>query len=269
MLLTTPFKLYNDKWDEKVQEFNIEFDIRKNKIEKLVEFAETYSTHRINIKFETIPPGLNAVLKLCPNIYIRLVDMYQYQAIVELEYAKGRFFFDFHVPNLALFGTLIELGVSDIYLADDLWYSLKDVKEYCLEHNVRIRAILNKIPTISFDKGYNLKHIIFMPQHFNLWNQYIDVAEFDCGTPYDWKKFETLYKIWFIDKDWDGGLQQINNDLKIAIPNQALLYDFIAYKIQCGLKCNKQKNTYCNKCEKNIRLGQLFYEKGAHLKIKK
>ena len=73
MKLAIPFKLCNE-YNDIAKEFNINFDKNKNSLDKLFEFIEEFSDHRINISF---PKGVDVSIakketKVGDNVYYRL-----------------------------------------------------------------------------------------------------------------------------------------------------------------------------------------------------
>lgn len=269
--LAIPFKL-NHELNSVVQEFNIRFDKNKNSLEKLIDFVQEYPDKRINISF---PAGvhvqtLSTLNKIHDNIFVRLTEN-DLQCISELKEKECRFFFDvsLSVTNYTNLDAYIKIGVSDIYIADDLCYQLKDVSRYCHSHNVKIRLVLNRIPATSFDKGINYCSPIYRPQDIDLLNLYFDTFEFECGDPYDWAKFDVLYRAWFERKNWNGELSEINDDLEMLFPNNSIVPDFTNYKINCGRRCCQRITSPCRKCQQFIEIAMALKENSIHIKKEK
>lgn len=78
----------------------------------------------------------------------------------------------------------IRLGVSDIYVADDLRYNLKNVKTACNKHNIQVRMVLNRTHTLSRFGGFLSTDPFYCPKDYEALSEYIDIGEFDCGLPY-------------------------------------------------------------------------------------
>lgn len=271
MKLAIPFKLYNE-YNDIAKEFNINFDKNKNSLDKLFEFIEEFSDHRINISF---PKGIDVsvaktISKVGDNVYYRLKPQ-DALYVKELYDGNCKFFFDEHCPayNYTTLDGYISLGVTDVYIADDLWYNLQEVSKLCKKNNVNIRLILNRIPSTSVDKGFNPRSPIFRPNDCDILNLYVDTCEFDCGDPYDWHVFNVLYRSWFLTKDWYGNLIEINKDLTIGFPNMSIVNDFTNYKLKCGYRCFTRSSNVCNKCEQLFALGEEFANKGIRFKKEK
>lgn len=257
--LAIPFRYKNDLYNDIASEFNILFFQSKNKIEKLIEFVQEYPEKKINISF---PEGVNisivdSINAVSNNIYIRLKAS-DLMAVKDLKNKNIKFFFDYDVPvtNYTNLDAFIRLGVSDIYIADDLCYNMKELSHYCQEKNVKIRFCLNHIPSTSFDKDINPRSPIFRPEDIKELNKYIDVFEFDCGKPYDWTKFDVLYRTWFVNKHWHGALFEINEDIGINFHNDAVYPSLNKVKMNCGRRCNQRISNHCKKCDQWISIAE-------------
>lgn len=263
--LAAPFHL-NNPYDEVIDEFNIIFDDTKNDFKKLVNFVKEYPDKRINIEFiNKVDLSLVDILRsMHDQIYLRINTTNSFY-IEEFD-EQVKWFFDSSVcaaNNYSMLEYLLDLGVSDIYIADDLCYNLIDVKEYC--GGTHIRLILNRIPSL-LDK-HCFKSPIFRPQDIDLLKKYIDTFEFDCGQPYDWALFDVLYRSWFEKKYWLGDLREINQDLDFEFPNASVPVEMNEYKIQCGLKCVAQTHyNYCRKCQDFMTIGYELKNKEIRFK---
>lgn len=262
--IAVPFHYTNDEVNDVVSEFNLLFFQSRNKIEDLIEFIQEYKDKRINIAFSegVHIPTLKSICAISDNVYVRLKapDMMMLPEIQE----KGfKFFFDssLSVGNYTNLDAFIRLGVTDIYFVDDLAYNLSELSEYCHSKNVKLRLILNKIPSTSFDKGINPRSQIFRPQDIDVIDKYVDTYEFDCGEPYDWSKFNVLYHTWFERKHWHGQISEINEDVHMNFHNDTVYPNLIDYKIVCGRKCNQRIGNYCKKCNQWLEIGEIFEDK--------
>lgn len=263
--LAIPFHL-NQSQNDDVKEFNILFYKTKNRIEDLIEFIQEYENTRINIQF---PDGvhlatLKSINKVSNNIYcrVRASDMIM---IPELKENNIKFFFDSDISayNYSTLAAYINYGVSDVYITDDLCYDLKNVNKICAENNVQMRLILNHIPSTTFDSGTNPRSPIFMPKDMDILNQYFDVFEFDCGNPYDWAKFDVLYRTWFENKYWHGQLNEINEDVAQDFNCDSIYPDFTKFKINCQRRCDRRVTNHCTKCESFIEIGKTLQQKNV------
>lgn len=243
-----PYKLMNDKWNDRPDiEFNIPYDdTRKDELEKFIDFLDLYPNTRINIEFknEINLQHMKVINKTSENVYVR-VKAKDFVIVGDLRKEKCNFFVDSEIPayNLSMLHTYIALGVTDVYIADDLCYNLQKVRNLCFDNGVRLRTVLNRIPMTTFDRGISPKSPFYRPNDIDYLKMYFDTFEFDCGKPFDWRKFNTLYTTFFIKKDWDGDLSEINLDMRMSLDNRSLTDDFSYYKMNCDRRCDE-----CNIC---------------------
>lgn len=257
MRLAIPFKLNNDEYNDIAAEFNITFRESRNSKEKLIEFAEAYPDHRINVKMDVVDVSFLSILsKTHSDICARLADFSDMQHVKALKEKGVKFFFDhniFPATSITTLDYLISLGVSDVYIADDLMYDMKYMKEITDSHNVNVRMILNVLP-LSLPALNEATAPWFPPDVVHVLEEYIDTAEFDCGQPYDWHRFGVYYRAWFERETWHGNLNEITGRLSIDIPNDSLYaIDFIKHKVNCRKRCADANRT-CNRCQSYIDL---------------
>lgn len=266
-----PFKRHNPR-NDCTAEFDILYNVKTSRFEKLIEFVEEYKDKRINILFKggELPINLiGSIHKFTDNVYVRLtVD--QMRSIQELKKNKYRYFLDANCPayNFTMLQSFAELGITDVYLADDLWYCMNTTKQFCDEHNIRIRLVTNRIPATTLDRGINYKVPLFAPINRELLDNYVDAYEFDCGNPFDWAKFDVLYRAWFEREGWNGDLMEINDDLRLSFPLLAIPQTITEHKLNCDLRCKRPTN-HCRKCQQYVDLGMKFVNMGAYIKANK
>lgn len=296
MKFAAPFQLkeHLNKQTDYIDEFNVKYDKNKTKINSLdetieelatkseseikvvedlsfsamLDFIQEYPDKRININFISgiDIKALKTFNKISDNIYVRLSPQDTIY-LSELHKEGIKFFFDstLGVSNYRELKYFRSLGVSDIYIADDLWYNLSKVSEYCKENNISIRLILNHIPDTTGDRGKIPITNIFRPNDYNLLSKYVDVGEFDCGHPYNFMKQKVLYDTWFIKHDWFGDLREINEDLTFTIFNRSLDSHFSELRVKCGLACIS-RNISCNMCFDKLEIAEMLADRNIALK---
>ena len=272
MKIAAPF-IFNSKWKDIPDEYNIEFN-KTSTIQKVLDFYEEYdNTKRINITFniELKEDSIKELIDQCPNLYIKLRPDQLY-LVGFLRKEKIKFFFGNDIPcySIGMLDFMINQGTSDIYIYDSLFYNLEEVKKKCNNNNVAIRLVLNKIPSLRPDAGFNFQAPIFTPRDFPFLNEYIDTAEFDCyindGKGYNWNQFNVLYKVWFKNQNWIGELKEINKDVKIFIPVNSLLPNLWDKKFHCEQQC--LYGIKCTRCEDILEIAQWLNAEGIYLKKK-
>lgn len=270
MKIAAPY-VENSRWRDIPDEYNLSWSKNSNE-KKLLNFCEIIPNKRINIYTQKdVDFNLEAIKKAKeknPNIYVRL-NISQTDLIEDLINNKIDFYFDTSHPcyNYTILSTLMSMGVSDVYISDDLFYNLKEVKAFLTEKNIQIRIILNRIPSTSPGKGYDLCGTYISPRDMPFLKDLIDVAEFDCGKIfYDWNKFNVLYQAFFEKEEWFGDLRNLNSDLKFYYPVYSTIPNSILWRIRCRRKCALGDS--CNHCEKIINIARSLYQEGMTVKLK-
>lgn len=268
MKVAIPFKYKFDLNDE-VDEFNVKFDPDENDFSKLIDFIQEHKDKRINIEYKNSLDTKTALAlaKMAKNIAFRLKpeDMVRADKLV----GHCNLFFDSSLAcsNFWELNYIISTyHVSDVYIVDDLCYDLPRVSEFCHDRYVNIRAIVNRGMS-STPQAPDSRIIPFVrPNDYDFLEKrkYIDVYEFDCGDPYDFKALKVLYKVFMQDKDWYGNLQELNRDIPFELPNRGLLPEFTKFKSNCKLRCLTGGG--CNHCQGLVELAQGLREKGVQLR---
>ena len=265
--LALPYKLNNDEMTDQTDEFNVLFNPNRNSIDKLYEFCKTFSDRRINIEYSDNNPKISDIrglLSANPNVAVRVMKG-NVKVLVDLikEDIQAFFHYDFPAYNITSLSYMLSLGVSDVYLADDLFYNLYDVYPILQEKGVQHRMILNMIPSNLPNAGADPKAPIFPPECGHLLFPYVDVVEFECGRPFNWARCGVYYRAWFQREDWHGDLIEIIPNLTLSIPNDSLIVDrLIWFKLGCGRRCDARVTSPCNKCEQFIKMAQSLNKKG-------
>lgn len=275
-MLAIPYK-FNSEFNNNpdVTEYNIVFFKSRNRLEDLIGFAAEYPDKQINIEFaEGIQISvMKALNKINENCRVRLKSS-DFNMIEELKKDSIKYFFDYSFcpNNFTTLQDFINMGVSDMYISDDLCYSLPDVSDILKNHGIKLRVVLNKIPSSSLMKGTNPKSIVYRPQDIDYLQQYYDIFEFDCYKDeyvYDWHVFNVFYRSWFQRKHWHGDLAEINDDLQIHINNDTLIPDMTERKSVCGMRCNKRAVSHCRKCEQFLETSDILMSKNAMFRLQK
>lgn len=229
----------------------------KNSLDNLFDFILKYKDIRFNIQPDDMDFNqMEAISNLSPFVYFRINR--NLETIKEMQKRGIKFFIDapFAPTNFSSLEEQISLGSSDIYVCEDLCYNLEIVKNYCAAHNVRVRLIINQIPSFRMDKGLNPKAPIFVPESIDELSKYIDVFEIVSTS---WIKIDTYHRIWFELKKWKENLQFIYPELEIEIPNESLIPNFLSFKMNCGYKCGH--GSPCKKCEQFVEIAQNLKKK--------
>jgi len=166
--------------------------------------------------------------------------------------------YDFNINSFCRLQDAIDQGVTDVYIMEDLCYRLPQVRKICSQHHVRIRFVANTISSFTLGRGTDVTSPFYVPENLPVLSRYYDVIEFELFD--SWNRFDTLYKIWFIDGQWKEDLKFINFELDMHIPGTSLLEELCEYKMKCGHRCLEQQSS-CRKCQQYIEIAQKVNEK--------
>lgn len=252
-------------------EYNIVYKDKVGNQDKLIEFLSDNPDKTFNVTFTYfevtyrdnvgLPAHLNQVnlfYRINQNIRVVLPNRtYQGSKVTEFLKEKGiPYYYKFGVSTFRELETLCLDGVQSVYLLDDLWYNLNDVRKLCDRFNVKIRYIANQVPSLTIDAPTDIRSPWFVPQVKLAMERYIDIIEFEAD---DWVRIYKLYEVWFIKNRWEENLRILNPGMQIDVPIQSMYLDFIIDKMNCGYKC--AKGSSCRKCEQFYQMGLDFAAK--------
>lgn len=254
---------------DNIHEFNIKF-IKTSKQDSLEEFINLYPNRRINIEFEEDDYDINKIIELCQKydtLYIRLKPK-DLKYIQLLDDEAVHYFFDSTV-RIYSYGTLewaFMYHPTDIYISDDLTYNMDEVFNQCQLHDINLRIVLNRIPSLNTVVLACPSAQIYRPQDFDFLDHYYAVGEFDFGEdkPYDWVKAEVLYRRWFVDHYWDDTLNYMNFDIHTPYPSVLIPSELVHMRANCKHRCTMSVNNSCSKCARLLYMS--FSNAGIVLK---
>lgn len=272
-----PFKYENEfnGVNKIVKEFDINFiqvtdgiNSKTSNITALLDFVRKNKDKNINISFphEISISALELVNEIHKNIYVRL-SVEQIGSVAELKKNNIKFFFDSAISayNYSMLESLLSLGISQLYISDDLCYNMDEVIKTVREKNVKLRCILNRIPSTALDKGINEKSMIYRPEDLPLLDKYFSCFEFDCGEPYDLAKFDVLFRTFFRKGKWNGNLQELNPDVAFRFDDRFIIPEYTVNKLNCERRCCSHYNNGCKKCKQFLDLQTMLIQKKIRL----
>ena len=206
----------------------------------LFKFLDTYKDRRINFRIwdkidikDTL--GVNFIKDLqkeYPNVYIQFPQYTKEIANIIKENEIKNFFFSTYVNNIDLFYSIINTGVSDIYIAEALGFELNKISKVAKEKNVRIRVFPNIAQSLTEDIP-DLKKFFIRPEDIQDYENFVDVCEFF----YEDKKCINYFNIYKNKQEWFGDLSEIINGLNIKLDSRFMLPRFGELRSRCGKKC--------------------------------
>lgn len=242
---------------------NIQLNINyKPKIKELDTFISEYGAHRINfICSEKIQnKDFDIILSLrekYPKTKI-VICMPFYNNEIENElnkYSLPHYYNEF-VNNWDKFQGFLKLNITDIFIAEDLGFCVKDLSYNAKKKGIQLRSFCN-ICESSWDKTPSLKTFFIRPEDIELYQDYIDTFEFYIDDS-DATRINTLYEIYAKNKKWFGYLSEIivgyegNEDNRFIVPR------FGEKRLSCEKKCMRGGKQKCELCDTIIKLEQTF-----------
>ena len=183
------------------------------------------------------------------------------QDCVDLAEMNIPYFFIEGVNCLDDLESQVRLGVSDVYILNELGFNLEKISDFCHKNNVQIRAYPNVAQSAAKLPTNELSKFFIRPDAVQLYEDYVDVFEF--FGPLD--KQPVLYDI-YRDERWLGNLNEVILGLNRVVNNQTIMPYFDTSRIKCNKRCNLSK---CDICTAVEDLCKTLEEKGLGLTRKK
>lgn len=231
----------------------------------LLDFLEQHQDKRIILK---IPNDTfwYTYLDLCKELCNKYNNI-----IICLDYKENRieqiceycfpYFYRKQISTWDEFLGMIDLGVTDIYIVEDLGFELEAVSKIAKENNVNIRMFPNVAQSSWADTSAILKFFI-RPEDMDYYSQYIDTIEFYYERH---KDLDIYYKIYKERQKWSGMLNEIIIDFNSDLDNRFILPRFSERRINCNKNCIKGGK--CRICYNIIDLSKTLKDKNLGIKI--
>ena len=254
-----------DKLMDKADEISIYFD--RTDV-SLVDFLKKYINKRIIINIE-IRDFTNEDFKLLKALYEKYPNFalkfsgYDKKFIELSKEAHIPYFLSKLVNNWDAFYGLIELGVSDIYIVEELCFELDLCRPLATAANVKLRTFAN-VAQAGWSNIPDMKKFFIRPEDVIQYEPYLDTLELITN---EVRQEEVLYSVYAEDKQWYGPLKEIINDFTLDIDNRFIVPRFAENRIRCGKKCLKGGS--CELCETIEHLAETLKKQGIVVKTKK
>jgi hypothetical protein len=237
----------------------------KEKTVNLIDFVQKYNeSQRIVIditQLKDIEENLDifkAAWKVHPQFAVLLSREQNYVDIAEMGIP---FFFIEGASCMDDLLGIVHLGVSDVYIVNELGFDLERVSSYCHSLNIKVRVYPNVAQSSTKFNINNLTKFFIRPDAMKLYSKFIDVIEF--FGPLD--KQPVLFDI-YTDERWLGNLSEIIIGLKEPIDNQTLVPYFDAVRTNCRKICAIEK---CNTCNAARDFGKALETKDVGIRRRK
>ena len=179
----------------------------------------------------------------------------------EIKDSNIPFFFDIKAGGLDVFYGLVDLGVSDIYVVNELGFSLKQLGPVAHAAGISIRAFAN-FAQDSWGINPGIKSFFIRPEDIQYYEPYVDVVEFMGELK---SEFEVYYKIYGIQNKWEGNLDDLIIGLNTSEPvdNKTIVPEILPRKrLMCQKGC--LTGASCSLCELYLDVSKTLSEKALY-----
>lgn len=246
---------------EKADEILLEYN-RKNL--KIIDYIKEHSNQRIILNISNLDEALQyKEIEKLNAIYVEnklnfSIKLPKYNEKIKdlLPNLQIPFFFDWIITDWDELLGYIQLGVSDVYIGNNLGFELDKVAEIAHQNNVQIRVFPN-VAQSSWKETSGLKKFFIRPEDVTFYSDYVDVFEF-WGA--DLKKQEIFYKI-YSKQEWFGSLNEIIYELNEELDSRYIIPRFAEKRVRCKKEC--LKGGKCQICDRIKELSHTLEE--AHI----
>lgn len=179
--------------------------------------------------------------------------------IIDYDEENIKFFFIEGASTVDELTGQLNLGVSDIYVINELGFSLKEVSKKCHDKNVQVRVFPNVAQSATELPTSNFKKFFVRPDDIFIYEEFVDVFEFFGNI----KKQDVLYAI-YKDEKWLGDLSVLILGLKEPVLNTAIMPYFGSIRSECHKRCSLGGK--CDICGVIKSLAKKMEEKGMEIR---
>lgn len=187
---------------------------------------EDYTNIDFKLKFSNPDTFLNETLQECKKCGIP-------------------FFFDTYANSWDIFHGLIDLGVSDIYVVEEMGFSLNKLGAIAHASDISIRVFGN-VAQSGWREERSIKSFFIRPEDVAIYEQCVDVIEFYGENNVQ----EVSYKAYAKDGIWFGDLREIIIGLDVEADSRFIVPMFAEARLDCEKKCQKLRP--CNICTRIV-----------------
>ena len=225
----------------------------------LEDFLEEYKDKSIVIdvsdSFEQTDAKLFSVLcQKYKNIKL-IIDFNKDEQLKMVQDYKIPFFFSSFVSTIDQMWGLLAYKPTDMYICEELGFSLDKINKILHENNIKIRVFPN-ICQSSFSKTPSLKTFFIRPEDIDIYSVFVDVFELVS----DKERQRVLFKIYRGEK-WFGKISEIIPTFKNDLDSRYIISSFGVIRSQCGKRCLYKPGT-CNICDRLTDLAETFKNGG-------
>ena len=167
----------------------------------------------------------------------------------ELKNMGYEVFFHSLCNNWETLNVMKDMGVSDIYLVEQMGFEIAAAAAILHPLNINIRTFPNICQTtVNTGDIDPIRTFFIRPEDIDAYEDYIDVLEFFNAE----KNIETYYKVYAKQGYWYGTLDELIINFNNPIDSRALPTVFGSKRVNCGRRCLKGKT--CMLCDRLVEL---------------
>lgn len=178
------------------------------------------------------------------------VNNYDEKFIEKLKSIDIPYFYRDLARNWDIFLGLLKLGVSDIYIVEEMGFELDKISKIAKSQNTKIRIYPN-IAQSAFKSTEDIYKFFVRPEDIDVYEKYVDVYEILTNDKSKEKVFFDVYKN---DKKWFGNLNELLLDFNIDLDSKYIIPRFAEKRVRCGRQC--LKGGKCQLCSRVIDLSK-------------
>lgn len=244
---------------EKADELLVEY---KRKDATIPDFIELYKDKRIilEVKDAATENDLQIFKALCEkysNVVIQL-----YTPINEVKKYDFPFYFSTYINTWDILLYYLSLGVTDVYIVEELGFELDKVSKVVHNANAQVRVFPN-VAQSQWKEMPGIKKFFIRPEDVEYYEPYVDVFEFYGKDDF----LATLYKVYNNDRKWFGPLNEIIIDLNSDLDGKYTIPRFGERRATCGRKCLKGEP--CAICDRVKELSHTLEQAELIVKVDK
>ena len=232
--------------------------IKKHKNARVVADCTTLDT-------ETILDSIDIFKLAGANSEFAIKLVYSQREVLDkLKEESIKFFFEEHINTFDKLIGFINLGVSDVYITDELGFNIVKASKIAHEKGVLIRVFPN-VAQVSSENGVpgdTFKFFYIRPEGVEFYESYVDYMEF--FGPLD--RQSVLLKI-YKEGQWLGPLNSLIIGLDTEILNTSIVPYFDKARVECRKRC--LENGSCVVCQTIQDLGEILEEKDLGIMSKR
>ena len=176
--------------------------------------------------FKTLVEQIDILKDIVANYTIECASILELKALINNGYPA---YLKYHICDWETIISLVELGVSDIYIDSSIAFSMKNIKRACEEKKVKIRVSPTVSPNSSI-LGMNPNSFFIRPEDLKLYEKYIDVIDFKMT---DQVKEDVLFDI-YKRGTFYYNLKDLLDNCNFSVLNPFIKPEFGQSRLNCG-----------------------------------